>query len=157
MNILFKAALTIIVLLTSGCQSTHFLPNDAEQVNLIQEYQYPHTPSEEKALVYVVRPNILFGLVRFNVYLDSKDEASEMGYNNSNEYVYFEVEPGKHTIYSHSSTWYEKDIDVKAGETIVLEQQQGAFATHQLISLSESASKFRIMKASLGTIMKRTE
>lgn len=154
MKISLTLTITFFVLMISGCQSLHFLPDETQQISQTQDYQYPHQPTPGKAMIYVVRPNIYLGLVHFNVYLDSKDDTAEMGYNTGNDYVYFEVEPGRHTIFSESSTWYEKDIEVKAGEILVLEQQQGAFATHQLISLSESAAKFRIMKASPGKIIK---
>lgn len=153
MSTLLKLAIIFSMVMASGCQSFHFLPDETQQISQTQDFQYPYQPTAGKAMVYVVRPNVYLGIVPFNVYLDSKDDMAEMGYNTSNEYVYFEVEPGEHTIFSNSSTWYEKNIEVEAGEILVLEQQQGAFATHQLISLSESAAKFRIMKASPGKII----
>lgn len=119
----------------------------------IENFQLPHSPEEGKALVYVVRPGIFFGLVRFGVYIDGKDVSLKVGHNRTRQYIHFNLEPGDHTIYSKASNWSEIDVTVKAGETIVLEQESNAFASNFLLQLSDDEGRYRIKKARPGTIL----
>ncbi len=138
----------------SGCSSLPQLPSDQKVSAHIEDYQLPHSPKEGKALVYVVRPAWVFGLVPFAVYVDDKEDTSRIGHNRTRQYIYFDLEPGEHTIYSKASNWSEIYMNAKAGETIFIEQEQNAFATNNLLKLSESAGKYRIKNAKLGKINK---
>jgi len=85
------------LLLLSGCAS---LPTPSEMQEDIKGYQLPKLPTEGKAIVYVVRPSLLGGLVRFNVFVDDKEPNSEMGYTRNGQYIYFCLLPGDHQILS---------------------------------------------------------
>jgi hypothetical protein len=130
------------------------LPSVEKLNEEIEGYQLPHVPEEGKALVYVVRPGVFLGLVRFGVYVDDKDRASKVGHNRTRQYIHFNLEPGEHTIYSRASNWSEISVNVEAGETIVIEQEQNAFVRNFLVLLSEDGGKYRIKKAGQGTILR---
>ncbi len=155
MNIFTKSVSLAAILIAAGCTGCSSFPQlpPTEKVSAqIENYQLPQTPSEGKALVYIVRPSFVFGLVPFGVYVDGKDDLSRVGHNRTRQYIHFELEPGEHTIYTKSANWSEMYINAKAGETIFIEQEQNAFATNNLLKLSEDAGKYRVKKAKPGKI-----
>lgn len=130
------------------------LPSIEKLNEEITGYQLPHSPAAGKALVYVVRPGWFFGLVRFGVYVDDKHASAKVGHNRTRQYIYFNLEPGEHTIFSKASNWSAISVTVAAGATIVIEQEQNAMVRNFLLQLSEEAGKYRIKKARLGTILR---
>lgn len=123
------------------------------------DYKLPHLPPENKATVYVVRPDSLGTLVRFNVFLDNKEESSEMGHNRGSQYIYFNVDPGQHTILSKAENWADIIIDAKSGETVFLQQTATMgfiMARNNLNLLDSDHGKYYVKTSSLGTI-KKTE
>lgn len=152
---MFCCAVFVIALsLLTGCATTTPSPeNMAEEVS---GYNLPKQSDAESSLVYVVRPSSLGTLVRFNVFLDDKEASSEMGWNRGSQYIYFYVNPGKHTVFSNAENWAEISIDVKAGETVFVEQIPAMgfiMARNSLEHLSEVKGKYYIKHASLGTIV----
>ena len=127
----------------------------AEKINAeVDGFVVPHTPKEGKALVYVVRPGWLLGLVRYGVYVDGRDTSDKVGHNRTRQYIHFSLEPGKHTISSKASNWAEIEVTVKPGETIFIEQESNAFVTNTLFALSEDEGKYRIKRTQPGTILR---
>lgn len=91
-----KTSISILMLATafavlSGCAS---LPSPEVMQTETASFQLPKMPEQGKALVYVVRPSGVGGLVRFNVFVDDQEAASEMGHTRSSQYIYFNVTPG---------------------------------------------------------------
>ena len=120
-------------------------------------YSLPFKPKKDNAIVYVVRPSMVGTLIRFNVFLDDKQDSSEMGYTRGNEYVYFYVTPGSHTIMSKAENWADVTIDAKSGDQIFIKQNPTMgfiMARNNLQKLPETEGKFYIKKASMGTIKK---
>ena len=100
--------------LFTGCAS---LPSPEVMKAETANFQVPtKLPEAGKAMVYVVRPSELGGLVRFNVFLDDQEAASEMGYTRSSRYVYFSVQPGVRKIYSKAENWAEMEFKADAGD-----------------------------------------
>ncbi len=157
MNIIQKSIFVVAISAItgcSGCSSFPQVPSD-ETVNArIEGYQLPQTPKEGKALVYVIRPSIVIGLVRFGVYVDGKEAESRIGHNRTRQYIHFDLEPGEHTIYSRASNWSEIKVTAKAGETIFIEQEHHAFVTNKLLRLADDAGIYRVKNAKFGTISK---
>jgi hypothetical protein len=149
--------MSIVILLLSGCGRTS-LPTPEIMKKETQNFNLPKLPEEGKALVYVVRPELLGALVKFNVYLDDQEESSEMGYTKGKEYIYFNVKPGKHEIKSLAENWASINIDVKEGDIIFLEQEakMGAlYARNKLYNdYTPLAGKYRVKTLTLGTIIK---
>ncbi len=157
MNIFPKFIFAMAILAVTSCTGCSSFPQipSAERLTIqTKNYQLPRSPAEGKALIYVVRPSWVFGLVPFGVYVDGKEAASRIGHNRTRQYIYFDLEPGEHTIYSKASNWSEIYVNAKAGETIFIEQEQNAFVTSNLLKLSEDAGKYRIKNAKLGKINK---
>lgn len=136
----------------TGCTQFPIAPSDEKVAAHIEGYRLPHTPKEGMALAYVIRPSRVVGLVRFDVYVDGKTESSRVGHNRSNQYIYFDLEPGDHTIYSRASNWSEITLDVNAGDTIFIEQEHHAFVTNKLIQLSDDTGKYRVKRAKPGKV-----
>src|SRR5213080_2324074 len=97
-----KAVALISVALLYGCASA---PSADKMQTELAGYSLPKAAVSEKGLIYVVRPSNVGTAVRFNVFLDDQEANSEMGYTRGNQYIYFYVTPGTHTINSKAENW----------------------------------------------------
>ncbi len=121
------------------------------------DYQLPHLPANDKAIVYIVRPSSLGGLIRFNVFVDDQETSSEMGYTRSSQYIYFNVSPGTHKIYSKAENWAETIIEAKAGDIFFIQQEPSMgvlMARNNLFKLEDVTGKYHVKTLSTGTIIK---
>lgn len=123
----------------------------------VANYQLPLQPPPGKALVFVVRPSGGANIVRFNVYVDSKDDASEIGYTRSGQYIYFSLPPGSHRIYSKAENWAELQLSVNAGDVIFLKQEPniGLFmAGNSLYQVDDIEGKYQVKRLAKGEMLK---
>lgn len=144
----------LLLLLVQGCAS---LPSPAEMAEQTKDFKLPATTEAGRAMVYVVRPAMVGTLIRFNVFVDDHEAASEMGYTRGSQYIYFTVAPGQHMIYSKAENWAEIAIDAKADDIIFVKQdpQMGfIMARNSLSPLDAVEGKYHVMNTSLGTIIK---
>ena len=142
------------VALFTGCAT---LPAPEVMKAETANFQVPKLPEAGKAMVYVVRPSGLGGLVRFNVFLDDQEAGSEMGYTRSSQYVYFSVQPGPHKIYSKAENWAEVSITANAGDIIFIQQEVAMgviMARNNLVKLEETPGKYHVKTLTLGTVLK---
>lgn len=153
-----KLVVTCLILLSvalfSGCAT---LPEPDVMKAETANFQLPKLPDQGKAIVYVVRPSGLGGLIRFNVFLDDQQDASEMGYTRSSQYIYFHIPPGEHKIYSKAENWGEAVVSAKAGDTIYIKQdpEMGIImARNSIQQIDELQGKYHVMKLNAGTIIK---
>ncbi len=140
--------------LTAGCAT---LPSQEQMAADIAGYELPQQPAAESALIYVVRPSGLGPIVRFNVFLDDKEDSSEMGYTRGSQYIYFHVSPGNHTIYSKAENWAEINIDAKPRDIIFIKQITSMgfiMARNSLEQVQDTEGKYHVKRTSLGTIKK---
>ena len=138
----------------TGCAS---LPSPEAMKAETASYQLPKLPDSGKAIVYVVRPSGLGGLVRFNVFVDDQAAQSEMGYTRSSQYIYFQITPGEHKIYSKAENWAETSITAKAGDIFYIQQETSmgiVMARNNIFKLDEFQGKYQVKNLSLGTIIK---
>ncbi len=138
----------------SGCAS---LPSPEAMRAEVASYQLPKAAAPDKAIVYVVRPSPMGGLVRFNVFLGDQEAASEMGYTRSSQYIHFNVIPGEHKLFSKAENWAEIAVSAKAGETIFVEQELGMgiiMARNSLKRLDDVTGKYHVKSLSIGTVLK---
>ena len=49
----------------------------------------PARPDKNNALVYVVRPSGWLKRIESKVFLDSKEDSAEMGFNEGSQYIFF--------------------------------------------------------------------
>jgi Protein of unknown function (DUF2846) len=143
-----------LALVLAGCAS---LPAPEVMQSQVAGFQLPKLPDAGKAIVYMVRPASMGGLVRFNVFLDNQEAASEMGFTRASEYIYFHVSPGEHKIYSKAENWGEIAVSAKAGDIIFIEQELGMgiiMARNTLVKLEETPGKYHVKTLTLGTILK---
>lgn len=154
----FRSLITWFMLVAAavlgGCAS---LPSPEAMRAEVAAYQLPQMPAAGKAMVYVVRPAPMGGLVRFNVFLNDQEEKSEMGYTRSSQYIYFNVPPGDHKIYSKAENWAEIAVSAKAGEVIFIQQELAMgiiMARNNLVKLDEVTGKYHVKTLTLGTIHK---
>lgn len=123
----------------------------------VSSFKLPKLPDPGKAMVYVVRPAVLGGLVRFNVFVDDQEAASEMGYTRSSQYIYFHVTPGEHRIYSKAENWAEVQVSAKAGDVVFIQQEPTMgliMARNNIFKIDEVPGKYHVKKLELGTIIK---
>jgi hypothetical protein len=144
-----------VLALASGCAS---LPAPEVMQKQVENYQLPKLPEEGKALVYVVRPSGAGKLVRFNVFVDDQEEASEMGHTRGKQYIYFNLLPGPHKILSKAENWAEIEVNANAGEIIFIEQETTmgvVMARNRLKQIEEQyQGKYHVKTLKLGTIIK---
>jgi hypothetical protein len=154
-----KLMLKLLALLTfvglfQGCAT---LPSTEQMKAEIAGYQLPRQPSSGKALVYVVRPSGIGGLIRFNVFVDSKEDNAEVGYTRGGQFIYFSVQPGARKILSKAENWAEMSINVKAGEILYL-QQEPAFgvviARNNIFPIEQTQGIYYIKTLTSGTLIK---
>lgn len=153
-NFISSAVALFLVALVSGCTT---LPSPEKMAAELEGYSLPKQNETSNSLIYVVRPSSVGTLVRFNVFLDDKNDNSEMGYTRGSQYIYFFAEPGQHTIFSKAENWAEVIVDVKAGETVFLKQDASmgiVMARNNLGIVSDLEGKYHIKNSSLGTIIK---
>jgi hypothetical protein len=140
--------------LTTGCAT---LPAPDVMKAETAGFQLPKLPADGQAMVYVVRPSGLGGLIRFNVFVDDKEPASEMGYTRSSQYIYFTLPPGKHVIYSKAENWAEIPVEASAGDVIFIQQDPTMgviMARNSLAKVDDLQGKYHVKKLTVGTILK---
>lgn len=153
----FLSAIATVATLaiTSGCAS---LPSTEVMKAETATYQLPQLPAPGKAMIYVVRPSGPGGLVRFNVFVDDKEEASEVGYTRGSQYIYFNVAPGDHTVYSKAENWAEALTSVKEGDIVFIQQEASigfVMARNNLFKIEDYQGKYHVKTLTLGTIIKK--
>jgi hypothetical protein len=117
----------------------------------------PKQPEPGKAVVYVLRPSSQAMLIRFNVFVDDQKDSSEVGYTRSGQYIYFNLLPGQHKIYSKAEEWAETTLSVRAGDIVFLRQEpaQGAYSSVNTIDrVPDDEGRAQLKRLSLGTIRK---
>lgn len=149
-TVLIAAAISVF----AGCAS---VPTPeamkAETVN----FQLPKLPDSGKAMVYVVRPSSLAGLIRFNVFVGDQEAQSEMGYTRASQYIYFQVSPGEHKIYSKAENWAEAQVSAKAGDIIYIQQEPSMgviMARNTIAKIEEFQGKYYVKTLTPGTMIK---
>ena len=141
-------------LILGGCVS---IPSPEEMKADVANYTLPKLPQDGKAIVYVVRPSGLGGLIRFNVFVDSKEPSAEMGYTRGVQYIYFNLRPGSHKILSKAENWAEADVDARAGDIIFIEQipNMGFLMARNALKIIEPyKGKYHVKRIKLGTVKK---
>jgi hypothetical protein len=153
-----KSIVTFIVSIAlaalTGCAS---LPSPDVMKAEVATYQLPKLPEPGKAICYVVRPAEEGWLTRFNVFVDNRNDSSEMGYTRSSQYIYFNLLPGNHTIYSKAENWAVIEIHAKTGDIIFIQQEteMGVFmARNNLLRLKDYEGKYHVKTLDVGTILK---
>ncbi|UYZ85445.1 DUF2846 domain-containing protein [Entomomonas sp. E2T0] len=125
-----------------------------------ESYQLPHLIKADQGMVYVVRPNSLYTIFKYNVFLDGKEANSQVGYNRGNQYIYFHVEPGEHTVASKAENWGEVSFTIKAGETIYIIQDASfgfLFGRNSVYKINPVEAKYYIKHSELGTLNRTVE
>lgn len=153
-NPLLTLGLSAVFAVLSGCAS---LPSPEVMKAETASFALPKMPESGKAIVYVVRPSGLGGLVRFNVFVDDQEAASEMGYTRSSQYIYFNVAPGTHKIYSKAENWADTEISAKSGDVIYIQQEPAMgiiMARNSVSKVDEVQGKYQVKQLSVGTILK---
>ncbi len=146
--------IAFMAVVISGCAS---LPSPEVMKAETATYQLPKLPEQGKAIVYVVRPSSLGGLIRFNVFVDDQEPLSEMGYTRSEEYIYFSIRPGEHKIYSKAENWAETLVSAKEGDIIFLQQEPTMgfiMARNDLSKIADYEGKYHVKTLTVGTLIK---
>lgn len=152
--VLVSLLLMVSFSLLSGCAS---LPSRAVMESEVSDFKLPKTADKDNALIYVVRPSSAGKLIRFNVFVDDKEDSSEMGYTRGSQFIYFFVKPGNHTILSKAENWSELFIDAKAGEIYFFRQDASmgfVMARNELLRIPDYEGKYQVKNTDLGTIIK---
>jgi len=149
-----RISVVLALLMLGGCVS---VPSPEEMKADVANYTLPKLPQDGKAIVYVVRPSGLGGLIRFNVFVDSKKPSAEMGHTRGVQYIYFNLQPGSHKILSKAENWAESDVNARAGDIIFIEQIANMgflMARNALQKIEPYKGKYHVKRIKLGTIKK---
>ena len=143
----------VALLSLTGCATI----SPARMAEEIKGYNLPQTNEATNALIYIVRPDSIGGMIRFNVFLDDKEDNSEMGYTRGAQYIHFFITPGKHVIFSKAENWAEINIDAKEGDIIFIKQNPSMgfiMARNNLELIGEIEGKYYVKKIEVGEIIK---
>jgi hypothetical protein len=146
--------LAAIFAVLSGCAS---LPTPEVMKAETASFQLPKLPEPGKAIVYVVRPSGVGGLVRFNVFVDDQEAASEMGHTRASQYIYFNVTPGTHKIFSKAENWADTQITANGGDIIYIQQEPSMgviMARNSVSKIDDVQGKYQVKQLQVGTIIK---
>ena len=146
--------ISAVVAIVTGCAS---MPTPEEMKAQVADFTLPKLPEPGKAIVYVVRPASVGALIRFNVFIDDQEDASEMGYTRGSQYIYFNLVPGQHKILSKAENWAETQVDAKAGDIIFIQQEPSMgflMARNSLSNVPDFQGKYHVKTLTLGTIGK---
>jgi hypothetical protein len=149
-----KLALAGAVAALTACAS---MPSPEQMRAETASYQLPKLPENGKAIVYVVRPSGVGGLIRFNVFVDDQEAASEMGFTRGSQYIYFNLTPGEHKILSKAENWAETMVTAKAGDIIFIQQDASMgiiMARNSIFKVEDYQGKYHVKTLTLGTIAK---
>jgi hypothetical protein len=123
----------------------------------------PATPDNNNALVYVVRPSGWHRKNESSVFLDSKEDSAEMGFNEGSQYIYFSVPSGEHQIFSYlgqqiftyPKIWAKATIRAKSGEIYFMRQglREGRI-NNQLTVVDAQEGLVLIKMSQPGTMLK---
>jgi hypothetical protein len=150
----FTASLLLASLFVTGCAS---LPSSDEMKAATATYQLPKLPEPGKAIVYAVRPSPVGSLVRFNVFVDDQEAASEVGFTRGRQYIYFNLTPGNHKIFSKAENWAETLVTAQAGDIIFIQQEPAMgiiMARNSLFKIEDYQGKYHVKNLQVGTITK---
>ncbi len=156
-NFRHGSLLAFLVVVITGCAPVITGPTWDQMRAQTANFQLPLLPAPGQAVVYIVRPTHLGGLVRFNVFLDDEQAESEMGYTIGNRYIYFSVPAARHLLYSKGGNTHVIEIDAKAGEIIYLRQVPRAgfpIARNSLVKMVDIEGKYTVKALEVGTIIK---
>lgn len=154
-KVLVRMFLFGVLILLAGCAT---LPQPAEMQADIANFTLPKLPEDGKALVYVVRPSSLGGLVRFNVFVDNESPDSEMGYTRGAQYIHFNMTPGEHDILSVAENTARVKVKAEPGDIIFIEQepQMGVlYARNGFFTLPDYIGKYHVKHLKVGTIIRQ--
>jgi hypothetical protein len=154
MNIIKLFCFALAIALLQGCAS---LPSTDQMQSETKDFKLPKYPDADKAIVYVVRPSAIGGLVRFNVFLDDQEADSEMGFTRGNQYIYFSIKPGEHKIQSKAENWSEWIVNAKAGDIIYIQQEAAMgmiMARNTIFKIDDFEGRYHVKTLNLGTIHK---
>jgi hypothetical protein len=114
-------------------------------------FELPHLPTKNNAVVYVVRPEYLGFLVKFDVSVDNKP----VGYTRGNQHIYFDVLPGNHIISSGAENVDKYKIDARIGDVIFIHQEPAmglGYARNNLSVIDDIKGKYYVKHTNFGTI-----
>lgn len=154
MKIGFHGLLVVLALTFVGCATT---PTIKEMEKEIVGFELPKGPSDGKAIVYIVRPSSLGMLIGFDVYVDEKKVDYLVGTTHGSQYIYFDIEPGVHTILSQAENMAEYKFTSTAGGVYYFEQTPTMgilYARNELGVTMDTTGKYWVKKLKLGTLKK---
>lgn len=147
-NVVSVLVIIVSMVLLVSCASTP-VASDAS----IDSFVLPQNPTKDSAVIYVVRPSIFGMVIKFNVYLDSKEEKNLVGSTKGGEYIFFKVAPGSHTILSQAENLAKCDITVEPNKVYFVQQvpKMGLlYAQNQLVVMNNIEGRKNVKKLKQG-------
>lgn len=133
------STISLVLFLTLNSSALAGMYTDVQK-----EKQYAE-PTDDSAIVYVVRPAVLGKAVRIWAFVDKQS----IGVNRGKQYTFARVLPGEHTFWAKAENISAIEFEVEAGKTYYLKQtvKMGAFkARVKLIQIDEVEGKEGIEK-----------
>lgn len=152
-NLTSLSLLLLVLIGLSGCAT---LPTPDEMQSDIQGYNLPKLPKSGNAIVYIVRPSSLGGLINFKVYVDEKIPEQKKGSTKGGQYIYFELEPGDHQIISQAENKAYVNVTVQAGDIVFIHQEPVPgilFAQNKVFKLHDYEGKYHVKHLKLGRLI----
>lgn len=120
----------------------------------VVNYQLPKLPEKGKAILYIVRPSPFDEDHPYNLFLNSQEPHAEMGCTMPKQYIYFDLTPGEHKIFSKAENWAEINVVAKEGDILFIQQEPTMGLTrtkNKLLTLQDYEGKYYVKNLSRGT------
>lgn len=150
-----KILLPLLALFIASCNSP---VNYDKMTSNIEGYTLPYLPKEGEAMLYVVRPSPIALPIKWNIFIDGKEPANEIGYTKGEQYIYTTLTPGTHTVYSYTEVFDKIEITAQAGEIIFVHQipKMGILLYRsELKQIDYTAGAYYVKNNHPGTIYKK--
>jgi hypothetical protein len=147
MKVLVLTALLSVLL--AGCGGV----TRPQMIKAIEGYTPPVTleTNSQNALVYMVRPDGMAGLVSFETSIDK----TVLGRTMASQYIYFFLTPGSYKILSKAENTAYLDIITEAGKTYYIKQTPTMgllFARNELSILDNIEGKYSLSISKPGDL-----
>jgi len=117
----------------------------ADELMIVQEERVYAEPTEDTAVVYVVRPASLGKAVKSWTFVGQEP----IGANKGKHYTFATVEPGKHLFWARAENTSAIELDIEAGKTYYLKQKVkmgGIKARVKLLEIDETEGRAALEK-----------
>jgi hypothetical protein len=126
------------------------VPSTAEMVKEIKGYPLPADVVTGTGLIYVIDAAPSLVSPSKAIFLDGEDDAKKVGSLSSDEYIYFYVSPGYHSISTPQWSPFEMVVDVEEGDILFILLKSGKEQKNHLKQIDGVRGRYYVKHSKPG-------